>query len=209
MTMTSISNAGSRPVPQATETLFINQSIDSIAAELGGDPEAYLAAMVMKFANEDSKAAREHKAALEEHIAQVQGEEIQDMRDQADEMRTAGLWAAGGGVIGGLCTAGAGVAGFAIEDSGTSALASKVLEGSGKVVEGVGKGGDGIYSQAAKNQEADATAGGNRADAAIRKLDAVEEELDSARELEKDALDFLDKARDTRNQTEQSVFIRG
>lgn len=218
----SFDDSTTSEVPDANvcESPLINQSVDIIAAELGGNPEAYLAAMIVKFAGQRSDALRETRVQIEKHINDMQAEQVERMHEQADEMRNGALLSAGLGIAGGACTIGAGslgidsadevdAAGNATAEATKMTGRAKELEGLGKVFDGSATGVGGIYDKKAKDTEADATSSGNRAAATERQMDAVKDDLDSARELEKSALDFLDQANQTRAQTEQSVYIRG
>jgi hypothetical protein len=186
--------------------LLIEQPVESIAGQLGGNPEAYLAAIVMKFANERSEAARDQRQQTEQHIANVQQQQIERLRDAADDLRAGALIGAVGGVYGGLCTFGAGA--LSLTDGGSEG-AAKVLEGLGMSSKAAGEGVDGVYKASAQDEQTRATAAGDRADAAARRLEIVEDDVDSARDLEKAALDFLDQVVEIRAQTDQSMFIRG
>jgi hypothetical protein len=202
--MTSVSSSYNTPRPSAPEGLLIEQSVDCIASQLGGNPEAYMAAIVMKFANERSDAAREQRQQTEEHIAKVQGQQIERLRDAADELRDGALWGAAGGVVGGAVTMYSGTLNLQKENQ----LATK-LAGLGTMVQGAGDGVEGVCNANSQHDEASATAADNRADAATRRLEIVQDDLDGARELEKAALDFLDQVVEIRAQTDQSMFIRG
>lgn len=200
--MTSVSSSYNTPRPSAPDGLLIEQSVDCIASQLGGNPEAYMAAIVMKFANERSDAAREQRQQTEEHIAKVQGQQIKRLRDAADDLRQGATFALVGGALGGAAT-------FASGGLGPDTKLGTQAKGLGMFLEASGEGFDGICKADAQHEQASATAADNRADAATRRLEIVQDDLDGARELEKAALDFLDQVVEIRAQTDQSMFIRG
>jgi hypothetical protein len=205
MTIRSINSPVTSHVQAHSDTLLINQSADNIAAELGGDPEAYLAAIVIKFADERGRSARQQRDQIEQHIGKVQAEQIDRLRQQADALRDGAVFGAMLTGLGGAASMAGGVAKL----DGLAPGKVDVILGAGSVSEAGGTAVKGCYDRVATLRGADATGASNRADAAVRQLDLVKDDMDGARELEKDALDFFDQARETRAQTEQSVFIRG
>lgn len=180
------------------------QSVDQLAIQLGGDPQAYLAAMVLQFAGERRNDAENARNTAETRIQQQENLQVREMRDQADMIRTSAWISGAGGVLGGVGQIGGGAALL----KGNVDL-SKIYEGSGMVLNAVGDGGSGVANGAAKDDEADSIAASHRAQANLRRLDAIEDDIDSANDMEDRALDFLEQINKTKAETEQSLYIRG
>lgn len=207
---------GNATLPQTNDSVI--QSVDQLAIQLGGDPQAYLAAMVLKFAGERRDDGQRMRSNTENLIQRMEHRQVQEMREQADKIRMAGVFAGAGGILGGAATM---VAGNAMGDAadaakgGNDALAethratAKLFEGGGAVTKAVGDGGSGVFGGYAKDDEASSIAAANRANANIRRLDSIEDDLDSANDMENRALDFLEQINKTTAETEQSLYIRG
>jgi hypothetical protein len=187
-----------------------------IALELGGDVEAQLAAMVLVYANENEERADQARDATEDMIRDAGDKQVSELRQQADDIRSGGFVAALGGVLGGAATVGSGIHGVTQIDLSSSEAVldkvgsvQKVIEGTGTVVDALGQGGAAAYQGAASHHEANATAADNDAAAAERRLDEINDDIDKARDLYNDVLDFLESVNQSQAATNQSVIYRG
>jgi hypothetical protein len=92
--MTRVSGAAApttQPIePRDSVVTLLNDST-TIAAEFGGDPQAQLAAMVLKFANERREQARGARSLAEDQIREAQARQVDKLHDQADDLRR-GAW---------------------------------------------------------------------------------------------------------------------
>ncbi len=187
-----------------------------IALELGGDVEAQLAAMVLVHASENEDRADQARDATEDMIREAGDKQVSELRDQADDIRSGGFFAAAGGVLGGAAMVGSGLHGVSKIDltSGKALLADvgntqKIIEGGGTIANGLGQGANAGYQGAAAHHEANATSAANDASAAERRLDEINDDIDEARDMYNDGLEFLDTVNQTQAATNQSVIYRG
>jgi hypothetical protein len=185
------------------------QSTEALALELGGDPAAQLAALALKMSHDSREAGQAARSAEEQNILEHQGRQIEALHAQADAIRAAG-WARGLAQIG---SGGLQVAGGLSTLSNlpktelqavTVGAESKVFTGSADVLAGGGEIIGSSFDARAQEHAAAATAANHRAEAGERRLDGISEELAAARELARDAIDFLREARGIQNSTEQA-----
>src|SRR3954453_9661247 len=85
-------------VESSGSAITMMETQDAMAADLGGDVNAEVAAMVLISGRDAKNVARTERSAEEDMIAAQQEQQIQKLRDQADEIRTAG-WQRGVGMM--------------------------------------------------------------------------------------------------------------
>jgi hypothetical protein len=175
---------------------LIGMNTDALASELGGDINAQVAAMVMIAGREKRAQIQQSRRAEERLIESMEDQQVDEMRQQAEDIRSAGRWEGLGTIVGGGLTIGAGAAqivgatkaGEAAEEwKGGATMANgaaSVAEGGGKVIASG-------YEKSAKMHEAEATAADNTAAAARRRLEDLRDEAKSAEEDQRSAIDFL------------------
>jgi hypothetical protein len=188
-------------------------SSDTIAIELGGDTEAQLAAMVLTFAHDNEERADEARRLTESMIREAGEEQVQQMRDQADDLRWGGVLGGLGTSLAGAATLGGGIAGLESARDGASDAVVQCTrdrwQGASGVLDGSGQFANAYYTGEAGHHEANATAAGNELAAAERRLDQIEADLDDADDLEDSALDFYEQSVETQAATNQTVVYRG
>jgi hypothetical protein len=177
-------------------------SSDELAAELGGDIGAQVAAMVLLAARDNRNAAREAQRAEEANLFEQQRAEVEAMHAQADATRSAALDAARGKIFAGSADIGAALV---IDPQRAAALSAL-----GDLGAGVQDLRASQHDFQAAEHSADATRAGNLAEASARRLDQLDSVIDDARDLKNDALSFLRGIRQTENQTDEAaIFLRG
>jgi len=192
---------------------LIGMNTDALASELGGDINAQVAAMVMIAGREKRAQIQQSRRAEERLIQSMEDQQVHEMRQQAEDIRSAGLWEGLGTIVGGALTIGAGAAqikgatlqadqaALAVTDEAASIKAGEAAEvwkggatmanGAASVAEGGGKVIASGYEKSAKMHEAEATAADNTAAAARRRLEDLRDEAKSAEEDQRSAIDFL------------------
>jgi hypothetical protein len=199
----------------STGTLLFTSS-EQIAAELGGDVTASVAAMMLLHAKQTREAVQTAQAIEEEKLSIYEENQIRSLHEQADWTRSAGIKEGLGLMMkGGLRIA-----------SGTVGIRASTLEngelspgarGSQAILDGSGDGAQGgsqllaaVDNHAADVAEADATDAEHRAEAAKRRLEDLDDQSADARKLTKDVIEFLrDQARTKASTDNAAASIRG
>jgi hypothetical protein len=180
-------------------------SYEKVSAELGGDVDAQIAALMLVSSHEQRKSLHQARQAAEKHLEASEHKQVQSMRDQADAIETAAVLKG----VGQMCE-GAGqitAGGFAL-GTNDQAAAQAMSTGTGQV------GGSGFdivgsyYDHKGAEKSADATAAGNRADADKRTLDDIRDNDRDARDVAHKALDMVDRLEETRAAMNQAALFK-
>ena len=196
--MTSINSSTS--IQSSVLTSFGSQA--EMAAELGGDVNAQMAAMVLKHSQESREDLETVRDLEEANITKLEREQVESMMDQADAVRTAGLISGGTQ----MASAAFGALGSITAAKGQDEVAqvfNVIAQGAG----GVGElAASGSHHDAAVAQ-ANATQQGNAAEAAKRRFDEVNSELDEVRAFAREGMDFLKEIRRTEAATNSAALF--
>jgi hypothetical protein len=157
-----------------------------LAAELGGDANAQVAAMMFMLSKEQKADASEQRDTTEARIRESQAEQVDEMREQADLMRVQAVSNMFFGMTSAALQIGAGGAGLAGQGG-----FSDIAKGHSQMYDTIGEFGDSMFESVIKDSEADATAAQHEADASIRELEEVNDNADDARDLKNTVLDFM------------------
>jgi len=206
-------DATNRTTPMSALLLM---SSEQIAAELGGDVNASVAAMMLLHAKQMRESVQTARSFEEENLRIHEECQVQAMHEQADRIRAAGIAEGVGLIASGGCQIASGIVGL----SG-SRLASGELtpsrQGTQAVLQGAGTGANGVSQlsaagdkHAADRADANATAAGHRAEATKRRLDDLQDEAAEARDLAKKVIEFLrDQTRTKASTDNAAASIRG
>lgn len=179
-------------VPPSTYHL-IDQ--DHIAAELGGDVGAQLAALLLTSARDSREAARAERSEEEANLREAEAHQVELMLEQAESVRAAGTARAYGMMVSGAVNVTGSAAAMAIDlDQPGSPLGQEIqgsLAGGGKLVEGTFDFDATCSDFAADIERAQATTMANLAAESTRRLDDAKAAEADARELARTALEFL------------------
>lgn len=180
-------------------------SYEQVSAELGGDVDAQIAALMLVSSHEQRESLQKARQATEERLEASEDEQVKSMREQADAIEKAGFWKGAAQMCEGAGQIAAG--GFGL---GTDAQepAQSLSAGTGKA------GGAGLdfiggeYDREAAEKNADATAAGNRADADKRTLDDVRGDDKDARDTARKALDMVEQLQNTQAAMNQAALFQ-
>jgi hypothetical protein len=200
---------------QPESVVLLNQSIDDIAADMGGDINAQLAAMVLKNARDNDKETSHARMLEEREIRQENASAVSEMRDKADDMR-AGAWISGGlqAIGGGLSMlstfAEIDAKGFeAKEDTlaqlDASSTAAWLQGGSSgaQAASGIVQGG---YQAAAVAYDASITQATHQAEESERRLDTIAEHREDSKDAFNAAMDFLREVNKIEHDTNLTII---
>jgi len=180
-------------------------SYDQVSAELGGDTDAQIAALMLVSSHEQRKSFQQARQATEKHLEASEQKQVKAMRDQADAAEKAGFWKGAAEMFEGAGQITAGGFGMGTDKQ---AAAQSMSTGTGKA------GGAGFnivgsyYDHEAGDKGADATAAGNRADADKRTLDDIRDNDRDARDVAHKALDMVDRLEETRAAMRQAALFK-
>jgi hypothetical protein len=199
---------------QPSTLLFMSH--EQIAAELGGDVNASVAAMMLLHAKDMRDSVQATRSMQEEALRRHEADQISAMHEEAHRTRAAGrmegigLMASGGFQIasGVAAIRGSTLQGGELTPSARGNQAG--LEGAGRLAQGTGNLLAADEKHEADNANTDAAAAGHRAEAVTRRLDDLRDEAADARELAKTAIEFLRDQTRTRASTDHAAAsIRG
>jgi hypothetical protein len=192
--------------PNTVSLLDLDQQLD---CSLAGDSGASIAALLVLSARDSRNQASAARQADEQRSSALEGQQVQDLYDQADATRTAGWLQGTGEIISG---------GFAIAGSVAGANANTPQQQAGaKAYAGAGDIGKGTldmvaseYTYEANVSSADATAAGNEAKSVERHLHQLSEEQSDASQLMRTALQTAsDLVRSKTAGDQATIFLRG
>lgn len=203
----------------ATQTTLNRTSLltpDDIEARFGGDANAEIAALMLGHARDVREGARESRAAEERNIEAQENLQVEEMRNQASDIRRAGT-------IEGVTEIGTGAldlwAGTTTMTGDTFSdgklkpeVDGKVLlaKGSSEIVKGTGTMGAAWFKGESQTDDANGTAAGHHAQAAIRRLDDIKDVEKDARDLARTAIDFYrDQVHAQAEADHAALFLRG
>jgi len=189
---------------------------DDIATRFGGDPNAEIAALMLGHARDVREGARQARAAEEKNIEAQENQQVEEMRNQAEDIRRAGY-------VEGVTEIGTGVLDvFAGETTmnGATTMHGKltpqvegdvlVMKGSSDVLKGAGTMGAAWFKGESQIDDANGTAASHHAQAAIRRLDDIKDVEKDARDLARNAIDFYrDQVHTQADADHAAVFLRG
>lgn len=191
---------------QGHSALAMLQSQDALAAELGGDANAQVAAMLLKHSQDKQASLRVQRVAEEEQLTAMEEEQVDQMRESAEQIRIAAREKAIGQITNGICQIGGGIVALDGTDGGKAA---------GEIWQGAGDGADGVANLEAAEHEyaqgiadADAKQAEHMANEAGRRLDDIKDEERNARELVRTALDFLREVRGAGDQANKAALFQ-
>ncbi len=197
MSTNGVSNSGST-------TLANWQSEASLAAELGGDVNAQVAAMMLKHGHEKRANAREMRHAEEDNLRSHEQQQVSKLREQAEQVLAAAKRAAYGKIAsGGLQMTGAGV----------SILGGKKADPWSAGLKGAATGAEGgseLWAADATHEgklaEIASTEADHRSAEAKRRMDDLRDEEQSAKEIIKSTFDFLKEASEAKAGIERALL---
>lgn len=196
-------------VDSSTNTVSLMDLDQQLNLELAGDSGAEIAALLVLSARDSRNQAKAAEQAEEQHMTQLENEQVNSLYEQADATRAAG-WARGMGQIisGGATMIGAG-AGLN-RDDGLGETEANGWAGAGNVAKG---GLELIASEHdfdANVSSAQATDAGNKLQHAERRLQRLGEEQSDAAQLVRTALQAASDLSRTETATDQAaIFLRG
>lgn len=191
-----------------------------LATELGGDASAEVAAMLLTHARDSREGTREARLHEEQHLAAQEAREVEMMMEQADHIRTAGLYEGIGTMTAGVLNIASGVTSAVTADA-TGTLEGGAHAGLGKAIATSLSGGAQLSQGASKylaetekaeGQESAARAkqAAQRSGASERRLEDLRTEAQEARELVRTVIDFLRDMGRTEAATDQAgIYLRG
>jgi hypothetical protein len=194
---------------QTVQNTTYNFSADQseLAAELGGDTSAQIAAMLLDHAHDSRETNREARLHEEQHLVAQQEREFEMMMEQADHIRSAGFAEGISMMVAGTFNIAAGVVTAGTADAkaiGTS------LSGGAQASQGAGKFFAGIEEAEGQESAAAAKQASHRSGASERRLDDLRTEAQEARELVRTVIDFLRDMGRTEAATDQAgIYLRG
>lgn len=185
---------------------ILMQTQDQLAAELGGDVNAQVAAMLLKHSQERKSALREERQAQEQLVSTMEARQVAKMRESATEIRTAAQERAIGQIANGACQ----IAGGCVSMGG-----SEIDQAVGEAWKGTGASAEGVTSfDAAEHDyakgmaDADAKQAEHLAGEASRGLEDIKDDQKSAHELVRTALDFLKEIRGASDQSKSAALFQ-
>lgn len=195
MSTNGVNNSGS-------STLAMWQSESALAAELGGDVNAQVAAMMLKHGHDKRANVRQVRHSEEDNLRAHEERQVSKLREQADHVLAAAKRAAYGKIAsGGLQIAGGGVA-----IGGANQGWSAGLKGASAGVEGGTELWAANASHEGKLAEIASTEADHRSAEAKRRMDDLRDEEQGAREIIKSTFDFLKEANEAKAGIERAVL---
>ena len=184
-------------------------TVEGLAADLGGDVNAKVAAMTMLQARESRALVQDSRRAEEQMLTTYENQQVMKMREQASHIREAG-WQEGvatmvsGGLtmFGGACKVAAASGALTSTDVKTGNVSGEAMDavvagagdclpGAGAIASGVGQMRSAVERARVKEAEADETVASNHAAASKRTLDTLKEAEADSRDAMRSAIDFL------------------
>jgi hypothetical protein len=186
-------NDSERPLP----TSVLHADLASLALSLGGDPQAYLAAMLLKSGTDRRAQAAHERDLTEQAIQQLEERQVELMHDKADEIREA-AWQ---GLACDLMASGSKLAGVASEEQGAGDAGAQLFNAFG------------TFTRAQSNArvtelDSAVTEAQHQAEAAKRSLEDVRTDREAAEELTDQAFAFLRETHAIQAETEQAITFR-
>lgn len=185
------------PTQKPESVVLLSQSIDEIAADMGGDINAQLAAMVLKNARENDKETSHARMLEEREIRQENASAVSEMRDKADDMRE-GAW-----ISGGLQALGGGLSMVSAFAGDTAAKALKAGASLSEAGSGLA---NGVYQAAAVASDASVTEATNKAEESERRLDTIAEHREDSKDAFNAAMDFLREVNQIEHDTNLTII---
>lgn len=187
MSNTSISSYSSNQAAVAEYSSLTNPV--QIAADLGGDAAAQLAAMVFVFSRERSRQSAEQRDQIETQIANYQADQVEKLHQQADQAFEATVWNAAGQFVS--------TAGQAVGGSDGAVIGAGVQTGFSLIAADV--------KLDADTSAADATHAGNVAASHERRLQSVNSNSEDAKSLKEAAFDFLKAVEESKAEGDKAL----
>lgn len=178
---------------------------EQVSAELGGDVDAQIAALMLVSSHEQRQSLEKERQATEKHLEASENAQVKAMRDQADAVEKAGILKGAGQICQG---AGQIVSGGFGMGKDVQQPAQNMSTGTGNI------GGAGLdmigshYQGVADGKAADATAAGNCADADKRTLDDIRDNDKDARDTARKALDMVEQLQNTQAAMNQAALFQ-
>jgi hypothetical protein len=189
---------------------------DDITSRFGGDENAMIAALMLGHARDVREGARVARAAEEKNIEAQENLQVQAMHDQADDLRTAGTIEGITEIGAGVLEVGAGEITMTGETFPSGELKpafsgeALTLKAFGEIGKGTGTMVASYYKGESQDADANGTAAGHHAQAAIRRLDDIKDLEKDARDLARTAVDFYrDQTRAKADADHAALFLRG
>jgi hypothetical protein len=173
---------------------------NQLAAELGGDANAQVAAMMLVHARDKGENLRTMRRAERENLRLHQEKQVQSMRSKAEENYAAARIAAYGKMVDGACSVAGGVATCCESE----ALASG-LSGAGKIASAYTDGVSALHSRKAAYKEVEATAAEHLATESKQRLEDLRDEQFEMQKLTRTALDFLRGVQSSQEQIDRAL----
>jgi hypothetical protein len=172
---------------------------EDIETQFGGDLNAEIAALMLGHARDVRDGARQARASEEKTIEAQENQQVEEMRNQAEDLRRAGAIEGSTEMVGGALGVLAGSTGK-----------TDIFKGSADIVKGTGTMGAAWYKGESQIDEANGTAASHHAQAAIRRLDDIKDVEKDARDLARNAIDFYrDQVHTQADADHAALFLRG
>lgn len=185
--------------PHAQSALLMN-STSQIEAELGGDTDAQIAALMLVTSNEQREALREARQVEEQRLSKAEANQIQSMLQRAQDVRSAGEWQGVGCLVGG---------GIEIGSSFVNSKRARTgLAGGAEMANGGAKFHASSEQFEADVANADAAKAGHQADDIRRQLDDIADGRKNADDVTQKALDLVEQTREAQSATNQAALFR-
>lgn len=171
--------------------LMASQS--QIAAELGGDANAQVAALMLAHARDTSEQLRGMRQSEQTRLQQHQQGIIQAMRDKAQETYMAACACALGQLVGGAMTVAGGVcsAPGVMQNAQTATSTSQTLQGSGSICSALGQTLGANWQRAAGLSDTRAAIEEQNASTCWQRLETLRSEQAETHEMTRTAIAFL------------------
>ena len=178
-------------------------SLSELVLDAGGDTNAALAALMLEHAQQKREMLGQARLAEEEFLQKREAEQVAHIREEAEEAAQAARMKAMGCIVSG----GLGIAGGVMMVDGGECAESKMFCASGDTVKGGLDFAASQHDKSAGTARADATAADHRVGAAKRQLEEIQGEQNEARELMRNALDFLKELGKSRAEIDQAALL--
>jgi len=173
---------------------------EDAAANASEDLTSEVAVMLLQHTKDSRETNRLDSRLEQEHLKQMQRNQVAEMRAQAKHIRDAATTRGIAGMVSGAYTIGGAVATASKSDDTATAL-----NGYGKFYEGMSELGAAKSDEAAKNAEANATEFSHKAGESNLRLDDLREQRAHLRDVQRDALEYLKSIQSTEAQTDLAL----